>query len=311
MKIVALAGGVGGAKMVDGLVRAQPDIDLTVVVNTGDDFEHLGLYICPDIDTICYTLAGIANPLTGWGRNDDSWKFIEELKILGGDDWFLIGDKDLATHFERTRRLKDGQSLSAIVKDFCLKWKVNYPILPMSNEKVATIVCTEEFGELSFQDYFVRKKSEPIITGFRFEGIEKASPAPGVINSIEQADAIVICPSNPWVSIGPILQLPNLLETLQKKPIIAISPIVGGKSIKGPAAKMYSELGIEPSAISVARHYKDIIKAIVIDELDFPLEKDIIQLGIIPFCTNTIMKNNADRLQLGQDVLNYIDRIFI
>lgn len=309
MKIVALAGGVGGAKMVDGLVKAQPSIELTVVVNTGDDFEHLGLFICPDIDTVCYTLAGIANPETGWGRDDESWNFISELKALGGDDWFSIGDKDLATHIERTKRLKEGQSLSSIVQDFCNMWHVIFPVLPMSNDKVATIVCTIEFGDISFQDYFVRKKCTPTIKSFRFEGINKATPAPGVIDSIEQADAIVICPSNPWVSIDPILQLPEILPALRQKPIIAISPIVKGKSIKGPAAKMYLNLGIKPSALAVAEHYKDILKAIVIDNEDLSFSKAIIQLGIIPFNTNTIMKNATDRFNLGQDVLNYINRI--
>ena len=309
MKIVALAGGVGGAKMVDGLARADATLELTIIVNTGDDFNHLGLRICPDIDTICYTLAGLSNPDTGWGRLDDSWDFFAELITLGGEDWFLIGDKDLATHVERTRRLREGQPLSRIVWDFCGLWKVKPTVLPMSDQTVATIVCTKEDGELSFQDYFVRKKCEPSIMSFRFEGIRNAAPAPGVIDSIEQADIIVICPSNPWVSIDPILNISNILPNLKKKPIIAISPIIGGKSVKGPAAKMFSELGSIPSPLSVARHYENLIKAIVIDNQDLLLAKDINQLGIIPFNTNILMKTIEDRRILGKDVLNYIDRI--
>jgi LPPG:FO 2-phospho-L-lactate transferase len=309
IKIVALAGGVGGAKLVDGLSRANTDLDLTIIVNTGDDFNHLGMRICPDIDTICYTLAGIANPETGWGRNNEEWNFIAELKVLGGDDWFRIGDKDLATHIERTRRLKEGQPLHKIIHDFCRSWNIVHSVLPMSNQPVATIVCTIEHGELSFQDYFVRKKCEPAMKSIRFEGIDNATPAPGVLESINRADVIVICPSNPWVSIDPILSIPNIIPCLFKKPILAISPIVQGKSIKGPAAKMYSELGIQPSAYSVALHYKDLISSIVIDDQDILLSEDIVQLGIIPFNTNIIMRTVEERQKLGQDVLNYIDRI--
>lgn len=309
MKIVALAGGVGGAKLVFGLAKASETLDLTIIVNTGDDFDHLGFRICPDLDTICYTLAGLANPDTGWGRINESWNFITELKALGGHDWFRIGDKDMAIHVERTARLKKGQPLSRIVKDFCEIWKINNLVLPMSDQKVETIVSTNEYGELPFQDYFVKKRCEPTIKGFKFNGINRAKPAPGVINSIEQADAIVICPSNPWVSIDPILHVTNILPELRKKTILAISPLVSGKAIKGPAAKMYTELGIKPSAFSVAKHYKNLIKSIVIDNQDLQLSKDIIDLGIIPFNTNIIMNSDEDKLNLGKDVLNFIDRL--
>jgi LPPG:FO 2-phospho-L-lactate transferase len=309
MKIVALAGGVGGAKMVFGLAKAQTDLDLTVIVNTGDDFDHLGLRICPDLDTICYTLAGIVNPDTGWGRLDESWNFISELKALGGEDWFRIGDKDMATHIERTKRLNNGQPLSRIVQDFCDIWNVKYQILPMSDQKVETIVSTIEYGDLPFQDYFVKNNCTPTVKGFRFDGINNARPAPGVINSIEQADVIVICPSNPWVSIDPILKIDKILPSLGQKKIIAISPIVEGKTIKGPAAKMYTELGIEPSAFAIAKHYKNLIEAIVIDDQDISLAKEISNLGIIPFNSNIIMKTSEDKYNLGKDVLNFIDRI--
>jgi LPPG:FO 2-phospho-L-lactate transferase len=311
MKIVAFAGGVGGAKLIDGLARTLSPLDLTIIVNTGDDFDHLGMRICPDLDTICYTLAGLANPDTGWGRENESWNVLTGLKILGGPDWFLIGDKDLATHLERTRRLKEGQPLSQIFQDFCKSWNIKHKVLPMSDQPVSTIISTHEFGDLSFQDYFVRKKCEPSIKGIRFEGIKAALPAPGLIESIEQADVIVICPSNPWVSIDPILNIAGILPSLIQKPSIAISPIINGKAIKGPAAKMYSEFGIQPSALAVAKHYEKLIKAIVIDNHDLTLADDITRLGIVPFMTNIIMKSTADRLQVTQDVLNYIERILI
>jgi LPPG:FO 2-phospho-L-lactate transferase len=310
MKIVALAGGVGGAKMVYGLAKASETLDLTIIVNTGDDFDHLGLRICPDLDTICYTLADLANSDTGWGRNDESWNFLSELRIIGGEDWFRIGDKDLATHIERTERLRKGELLSEIVHDFCKMWDIKHQVIPMSNQKVSTIVLTNEFGEVAFQDYFVKKKCEPTVSGFRFEGINHAYPAPGVIASIEKADAIVICPSNPWVSIDPILQLSEITSKLKDKKIISISPIVEGKSIKGPAAKMYSELGIEPSALSIAEHYRDLIDAIVIDNQDSKYQKFITDLGIKTYTTNIIMTSLEDKLNLGKDVLNYINRIF-
>ena len=309
MKIVALAGGVGGAKMVYGLAKASETLDLTIIVNTGDDFDHLGLRICPDLDTICYTLADLANSDTGWGRSNESWNFLSELRIIGGEDWFRIGDKDLAIHIERTERLRKGQLLSDIVHDFCKLWDIKHQVIPMSNQKVSTIVLTNEFGEVSFQDYFVKKKCEPTVSGFRFEGINHAYPAPGVIASIEKADAVVICPSNPWVSIDPILQLSEITSKLKDKKIISISPIVEGKSIKGPAAKMYSELGIEPSALSIAEHYRDLIDAIVIDNQDSKYQKFITDLGIKTYTTNIIMTSLEDKLNLGKDVLNYINRI--
>ena len=204
MKIFALAGGVGGAKLAHGLAQILPPEDLTVIVNTGDDFEHLGLYISPDLDTVCYTLAGIANPETGWGRVNETWNTIANIEKLGGANWFRLGDQDLATHIERTRRMKAGQSLSQITGDFCNAWGIHHAVIPMSDNSIRTIVITDE-GELPFQEYFVHRRCEPRVKGFRFEGIESAKPAPGIIDAIKEADAIVICPSNPWVSIAPIL----------------------------------------------------------------------------------------------------------
>jgi LPPG:FO 2-phospho-L-lactate transferase len=305
LKIVALAGGVGGAKFAHGLAQILPSEDLTVIVNTGDDFEHYGLYICPDLDTVCYTLAGLANPETGWGRVDETWNVIQNAVRLGGPDWFRLGDRDLGTHLERTRRLNVGHTLSQITQDFCQAWGITQTVLPMSDQSVRTIVETEE-GDLAFQEYFVHRRCEPRVTGFRFEGVEQAEPAAGAREAISSADAIVICPSNPWVSIGPILRLLSPLEWGKEVRVIAISPIIGGQTVKGPAAKMYRELGIEPSAVAVARHYCDFITDFVFDTLDKQLESEIRSLKMRTFVTNTLMNSHDDRKRLANDVLSLI-----
>jgi LPPG:FO 2-phospho-L-lactate transferase len=306
MKIVALAGGVGGAKMVDGLAMALPPEDLTVIVNTGDDFEHFGLYICPDLDTVCYTLAKLSNLETGWGRQDESFKVLENILELGGPGWFRLGDKDLATHLERTRLLRDGKSLSQITQSFCHAWGIEPLVYPMSDQPVHTMVDTLEMGELAFQEYFVHQECIPSVKGFRFEGIESALPAPGVLEAIVKADAVVLCPSNPWVSIDPILDLKSIRSVLKGKTVIAVSPIIGGRTIKGPAAKMFAELGIEPSALAVARHYEEILSAYILDKVDSELAKD---LSIPASITQTVMKTPDDRCQLAEDVLNLIQKI--
>lgn len=301
MKIVALAGGVGGAKFAHGLAQILPPEDLTVIVNTGDDFEHYGLYICPDLDTVCYTLAGLANPETGWGRVDETWNVIANAAKLGGPDWFNLGDRDLGTHLERTRRLNEGQTLSRITKDFCNAWGVEQKILPMSDQPVRTIVKTEE-GDLTFQEYFVHRRCEPGVKGFRFEGVDLAEPAPGAREALQSAEAVIICPSNPWVSIDPILQVIKRIE----KPVVAISPIIGGQTVKGPAAKMFRELGIEPSALAVADHYCDLASGFVFDEIDEQLKGEI-SLNMSTMITNTLMKDLNDRSRLAQEVLNFIE----
>jgi LPPG:FO 2-phospho-L-lactate transferase len=301
LKIVALAGGVGGAKFAHGLAQALSPEDLTVIVNTGDDFEHYGLYICPDLDTVCYTLGGLANPETGWGRINETWNVIENAAKLGGPPWFNLGDQDLGTHLERTRRLQEGQTLSQITKDFCRVWGIEHTVLPMSDQPVRTIVETQE-GDLAFQEYFVHRRCEPRVTGFRFVGMESAEPAPGTREAIESADAVIICPSNPWVSIDPILRVVKKIE----KPVIAISPILGGQTVKGPAAKMYRELGIEPSALAVARHYCDLVTGFVFDELDRQLEGEIRSLSMRTCVTNTLMKSHDDRKQLAVDIIDFI-----
>jgi LPPG:FO 2-phospho-L-lactate transferase len=326
MKIVALAGGVGGAKLADGLTQILPPENLTIVVNTGDDFEHLGLTICPDLDTVCYTLAGLANPETGWGRLGESWQMLENIRRLGGLDWFRLGDKDLATHLERARRLREGQTLSQITSDFCRAWGVKHTVLPMSDDPVRTIVDTVEYGELPFQEYFVHRRCEPRVKGFRFAGLESAKPAPVVLEAIEQADALVICPSNPWVSIDPILAVLDLSPAhlrLPSPPLagegkggwgyrvrsVAVSPIIGGRTVKGPAAKMYAELGIQPSALAVARHYGSRLTHFVLDKVDQIHAAEVEKMGIKTLITNTIMRTSEDRRRLAQDVLNFIQTL--
>lgn len=311
-RIVALAGGVGGAKLAHGLAQILPPEDLTVIVNTGDDFEHLGLYICPDLDTVCYTLAGLANPETGWGRVDETWNVISNVEKLGGPSWFRLGDQDFATHLERTRQLKEGQSLSQITKDFCKAWGVKHTVLPMSDSPVRTMVDTDE-GELAFQEYFVHRRCEPKVKGFRFDGVEAAEPAVGVKEALESADAVVICPSNPWVSVDPILKTltPSPLSLRERgwgegKPVVAVSPIIGGKTVKGPAAKMYAELGIEPSALAVANHYRNILTGFVLDNADSSMERDVQELNIKTMVTDTLMNHLTVRARLAQDVLHFI-----
>ena len=305
LKIVALAGGVGGAKLVHGLAQILPPEDLTVIINTGDDFEHYGLYICPDLDTVCYTLAGVSNPETGWGRVDETCQVIENAVRLGGPDWFNLGDRDLGTHLERTRRLKAGQTLAQITRDFCLAWGIRQSVLPMSDHPVQTIVETEE-GDLAFQEYFVHRRCEPKVKGFRFENVEIAEAATGVLEAIDAAEAVIICPSNPWVSIDPILAVGNIRRAIEIKKVVAVSPIIGGQTVKGPAAKMYAELGIQPSARAVAEHYRGLLSGFVLDNMDAELASKI---NIPTLTTDTLMDSLTKRARLAEDVLNFIRRI--
>ncbi len=309
MKITALAGGVGGAKLAHGLAVSLPPEELAIIVNTGDDFEHWGLKICPDLDTVCYTLADIANPETGWGRKSETWQTYHNVSQLGGTDWFRLGDQDLATHLVRTEQLKNGETLSEITKSFCKTWGIQHLIFPMSNQPIATMVDTVEFGEMAFQEYFVKQKCEPKVKGFRFAGIEQAQPVYQAEQWINGSDAIVFCPSNPWVSIDPILAVFNFRGSPLKKPVVAVSPIIGGESVKGPAAKMYRELNIRPSALAVAEHYQTILHGMVIDTIDEKLKNAIEALGIKVLVTNTIMHTPEDRKRLAKDVLHFTKRI--
>lgn len=307
-KITALAGGVGGAKLALGLAMSLPSDSLTIIVNTGDDFEYWGLKICPDLDTVCYTLAGISNEVSGWGQKDDSWNVYENIKKLGGPDWFHIGDKDIAIHLERTQLLKEGQKLSSIVREFCSRWGIIHQVLPMSDDPVSTIVDTYDGSKLPFQEYFVHQKFAPVVKGFHFEGIQSAKPGPGVLDSIQDSDAVIICPSNPWVSIDPILSVQGINSALIDKKVVGISPIVGGQALKGPAAKIFTELGIKPSALAVAEHYLGIIDCLVIDTVDEVLETEINSLNIKTLAVNTIMNTIGSKIRLAQDVLNFIEK---
>ncbi|MFQ5409460.1 MAG: 2-phospho-L-lactate transferase [Anaerolineales bacterium] len=305
-KVVALAGGVGGAKLAHGLAELLPAGRLTVVVNTADDFEHLGLHISPDLDTVMYTLAGVNNPDTGWGLVGESWHFMEALERLGGETWFSLGDRDLATHVERTRRLRAGAALTAITADYCTRLGVSARIIPMTDDPVRTLVHGPE-GQLAFQEYFVRLHCQPRVSGFEFAGIAAARPQPIFLAALEQADAIVLCPSNPYVSIDPILQLPGVRARLRARraPLVAVSPIVGGEALKGPAAKMMRELNMEPSAQAVAEHYGDLLDGFVVDTLDADLAPGIEASGLAVRVANSIMYSLDDKIQLAAAVLDF------
>ena len=313
IKVVALAGGVGGAKLVDGLSRILRSDYLTVIVNTGDDFDHLGLRICPDLDTVCYTLAGLANLTTGWGRKAETWNAMQSLAELGGPIWFRLGDWDLGTHLERTRLLAEGSTLSEVTKKFCEIWGILPQILPMSDNLVPTIVRSDQ-GELAFQDYFVKRNCQPRVTGFYFAGIESAKPSPGVQQALTEAEIVLICPSNPWVSIDPILAVPGIKEAILddsvRKQVIAVSPIIAGEAVKGPAAKIYLEMGIRPSAASVAQHYGSremggFLDGYVFDHLDADQDQEIIGLGLATLETNTLMRTIEDRMRLAEEVIDF------
>ena len=310
--ILALAGGVGGAKLAAGLEGAvdRPE-DLLTVVNTGDDFEHLGLSICPDLDTVTYTLSGRANPETGWGLAGESWDFLEALGALGGEDWFRLGDRDLATHVERTRRLRAGETLSEVTSHLTARLGVPSRIAPMSDNPVRTVVETPE-GDLPFQEYFVRRRCEPAVRGLRYEG----APAARMSGAFEAAltdpalDAVVICPSNPYLSIDPILAVPGVRAALAgcAAPVVAVSPIVGGRALKGPAAKIMEELGVEVSAAAVAARYRDLLDGFVLDETDRALAGAIESQGSGGMrirVERTVMRTGEDRTRLAARVVGF------
>jgi len=310
MSVLALSGGIGGAKLALGLYRVLPSEALTVVANTGDDFEHLGLSISPDIDTLLYTLAGIDNPDTGWGRSGETWTFMAALESLGGETWFKLGDGDLATHIERTRRLAAGESLSQIIGDFCRQLGITARILPMSDDPVRTRLRTEE-GWLDFQDYFVRRRSAPVVRDIVYAGASEASANPDFLAALaaDDLEIVVICPSNPFLSIDPILSLPCIKDALRAcdAPVVAVSPIIDGKAVKGPTAKIMSELGLPTGAAAVAQHYADILDIYVADEAD---ADEIAGLGIPVRLTHTLMLTVDDREALARAVLAAVSRVF-
>ena len=308
--VVALAGGVGGAKMAQGLADVLGPDRLTVVVNTADDFEHLGMHISPDLDTVMYTMAGLQNEEAGWGLSEESWGFRDMLDTLGGETWFRLGDRDMATHVERTRRLRAGENLSSVTEDFCARLGVAARILPMTDDPVRTIVVTDN-GRIPFQDYFVRQKCRPVVSGFEFKGVDFAELNPHVVAAFQASDliAVVICPSNPYVSIAPILEVAGSLDSLYavSAPVIAVSPIVGGSALKGPAAKMISELGDKPSAEAVAAHYEFLADGFVLDQIDCAEAEAIRARGLRVLVTNTVMNTHADKARLAAEIMAFAE----
>ncbi|MEM3506516.1 MAG: 2-phospho-L-lactate transferase [Candidatus Bathyarchaeia archaeon] len=307
MKLVALAGGVGASRFLEGLIRVVPEEDITVIVNTGDDIELHGLHISPDIDIVIYTLAGIVDEEKGWGIKGDTFHCLEMLGKYGYETWFKLGDKDLATHIYRTQLLRSGYKLSEITKKLCESLGLKLKILPMTNDKFETKILTDK-GKMHFQEYLVKRGAEDKVLGVYFEGSEKAKPTPSIIDSLLNSDAIIVCPSNPIVSIGTILSIKGIKEALNKTKAkkIGISPIVGGSPIKGPADKLMKGLGIEVSAYGVATLYKDFLDAFIIDELDKSEAQKIESLGIQVKITNTIMKDLNDKIQLAKTVVEFI-----
>jgi LPPG:FO 2-phospho-L-lactate transferase len=301
--VIALSGGVGGAKLALGLSRVLSADELVVIANTGDDFEHLGLSISPDIDTVMYTLSGLANPEFGWGRHDETWSFMETLASVGGETWFRLGDRDLAVHVERTRRLRAGETLSAVTQDFCRRLGVGPRVLPMSDDPVRTRVRTDD-GWIDFQDYFVHRHCEPEVHELAFHGASTARAQPEFLAALADPhlSAVVICPSNPFISIEPILAVPGVRAALADcaAPVIAVSPIIGGRAVKGPTAKMMTELGMTPSAGAVAHRYADLIDGYVVDFADMD---QIASIGPKVTLGQTMMTTLADREALARTVL--------
>ncbi len=304
--VVALSGGVGGAKLALGLSRVLPAQELLIVANTGDDFEHLGLSISPDIDTLTYVLAGLDNPVTGWGRRDETWSFMETIGALGGADWFRLGDRDLALHVERTRRLKAGETLSQVTADLCRRLGVATRVLPMSDDRVRTRVRSDS-GWIDFQDYFVRQQCRPVVRELAFDDADKARAQPDIIAALKggKVRAVVICPSNPFISIEPILAVPGMREAIAAcgAPVVAVSPIVGGRAVKGPTAKMMQELGLVVSSASVAKRYRDLLTGYIVDQADAEGIPGKVHIA------STLMTTLAEKEALARTVLTFADSL--
>ncbi len=307
--VVALSGGVGGAKLALGLARLLPADELLVVANTADDFEHLGLSISPDLDTLMYALAGLDNPETGWGRRDETWSFLQALGELGGETWFRLGDRDLATHVERTRRLRAGETLSQVTAALCRNLGVGPRLLPMSDDRVRTRLRTAE-GWIDFQDYFVRRQCAPAVRELAFEGAAAARPQPEFLAALRggQVRAVVICPSNPLISIEPILAIPGVRAGIAAcgAPVVAVSPVIGGRAVKGPTAKMLRELGLTPDAATVAARYGDLLDGYVVDHADAGWTAGI-RTRVTP--AHTLMVTIKDREALARTVLAAADAL--
>jgi LPPG:FO 2-phospho-L-lactate transferase len=307
-RVVALCGGVGGAKLAFGLHRALR-ADLTVVVNTGDDFEHLGLHVSPDLDTVLYTLGGLASRERGWGREDESWNFMEALRQLGSETWFQLGDRDLALHVERTRRLAAGCSLTEFTEGVAARLGIAARILPMCDDPIRTVLATSE-GLLPFQRYFVERRCGPPVHHIRFKGIAEARPSEAALEALAAHDlrAIVICPSNPYLSVDPILAAPGIRRRVEDAvvPVVAVSPIIGGRAVKGPTDKIMAELGVAATSEAIARHYAGLIDGLVIDVAD---AADAASVGCPVHVVPTLMTTDADRDRLAAEVLGFADRL--
>jgi LPPG:FO 2-phospho-L-lactate transferase len=307
--VVALSGGIGGAKLALGLSRVIAGADLLVVANTGDDFEHLGLAISPDLDTVMYALAGLDDPQRGWGRRDETWHFMDALAVLGGETWFRLGDRDLATHVERTRRLAAGESLSTITADYCRRLGIAARVLPMTDDRVRTRLRTSA-GWLDFQDYFVRRRCGPAVLELSYDGAAVARAQPEVIAALgdPRLRAVVICPSNPYLSIEPMLAIPALREAIAtcRAPVVAVSPIIAGRAVKGPTAKIMCELGLPASAAAVARRYCDLLDGYVLDHADAAAAGE---LAMPTTVAQALMRTLEDREVLARHVLAAADNL--
>lgn len=318
VRVLAVSGGVGGAKLALGLARALNPAELAVLVNTGDDFTHLGLRICPDLDTVLYTLAGVVNTTQGWGRANESFGFMDELRRQGGPDWFLLGDRDLVLHFERTRRLAAGETLTQIMADLATRFGVATRLLPMTDAPVATLLDTSA-GQLEFQHYFVRLRTIPAVQRLHYAGAAQARPSDDLLTLLRSRslEAIILCPSNPYLSIDPILAVPGIRAALRAAavPIVAVSPLVGGRAVKGPTAKIMQELGIETSALAIARHYAGLIDGLLVDEADAsaelkgPMTDEFSKLGIVVGTARTLMRTLEDRQRLAESALDFSRRL--
>jgi LPPG:FO 2-phospho-L-lactate transferase len=306
MKVCALAGGVGGAKLASGLQDVLAPGDLSVVVNTADDFDLWGLHICPDLDTVVYTLAGISNPDTGWGIADESFETLNMLESYGEETWFKLGDRDLATHILRTSRMHSGETITEVTVGLSVALGVESAVLPMSDDPVSTVLDTTE-GRLDFQEYFVRRGQRDEVLGIELRGIQDAGPTERVLAALSDADAIVLCPSNPVVSVGPILALPGITEALASAsaPKVAVSPIVGGRALKGPADRMLASLGHEVSATGVARMYAGLVDGMVVDRTDEGERAGIEALGMRVLTTGSVMRDTEDRARLAAETLEF------
>ena len=305
MSIVALTGGVGGAKLSLGLAQLLTPEEVIFVVNVGDDFEHFGLNICPDLDTLTYTLADVVNKDTGWGRDQEAWLCLETIKLLGGEDWFRLGDRDLALHLIRSKGLREGKSLTQVTRELTTRLGIQHDIFPATDDQLRTQVETDE-GILSFQEYFVRRKCEPTVKAIRYQHAKSAKFNHHVSNS--GVSAVIICPSNPFLSIDPILAIPEAADWLKQRnfPVIAVSPIIASQAVKGPTAKIMAELNLPINAVQVASHYGEYVDGFVLDNQDGVLARSVEELGVTPMVTSTWMQTLEDKTQLAQDCLAFV-----